>query len=120
MPSNANVPSVVVVADATTSPSETASTSTPGSPFSLGSITPASPPPPGAKSNQTVPVTAPSALRASTSASSAQNPKFDPQETTTYELGGKLDLLRQKLALSAAVYRTEVKNEVEQDPVDQA
>jgi len=55
---------------------------------------------------------------ASTSASSAQNPKFDPQETTTYELGGKLDLLRQKLALSAAVYRTEVKNEVEQDPVD--
>ncbi|VXC73613.1 catecholate siderophore receptor Fiu [Massilia sp. 9I] len=54
----------------------------------------------------------------STSASSAQNPIFDPQETTTYEFGGKLDLLRQKLALSAALFRTDVKNEVEQDPVD--
>jgi len=55
---------------------------------------------------------------ASTSASSAQNPIFDPQETTTYEFGTKLDLLRQKLALSAALFRTDVKNEVEQDPVD--
>ncbi len=55
---------------------------------------------------------------ASSSASSAQNPIFDPQETTTYEFGGKLDLLRQKLALSAALFRTDVKNEVEQDPVD--
>ncbi|MCD2515932.1 catecholate siderophore receptor Fiu [Massilia sp. G4R7] len=55
---------------------------------------------------------------ASTSASSAQNPIFDPQETTTYELGAKVDLLRQKLALSAALFRTDVKNEVEQDPVD--
>lgn len=56
---------------------------------------------------------------ASSSASSAQNPIFDPQETTTWEFGGKLDLLRQKLALSAALFRTDVKNEVEQDPVDQ-
>ncbi|MCC2970539.1 catecholate siderophore receptor Fiu [Massilia sp. IC2-476] len=55
---------------------------------------------------------------ASSSASSAQNPIFDPQETTNWELGGKLDLLRQKLALSAALFRTDVKNEVEQDPVD--
>jgi catecholate siderophore receptor len=54
----------------------------------------------------------------STSANSAANPKFDPQETTTYEFGGKWDLLKQKLSLSAAAYRTEVKNEVEQDPVD--
>jgi catecholate siderophore receptor len=54
----------------------------------------------------------------STSASSAANPKFDPQETTNYEMGTKWDLLQQKLSLSAAVYRTEVKNEVEQDPVD--
>lgn len=57
-------------------------------------------------------------LAASTSASNAQNPIFDPQETTTYEFGGKLDLLRQKLALSAALFRSDVKNEVEQDPVD--
>ena len=49
---------------------------------------------------------------------SAQNPAYDPQATRTYELGGKLDLLRQKLALSAALFRTDVKNEVEQDPVD--
>jgi catecholate siderophore receptor len=54
----------------------------------------------------------------STSASSAANPKFDPQETTNYEFGTKWDLLKQKLSLSAAVFRTEVKNEVEQDPVD--
>ncbi|SFC95296.1 catecholate siderophore receptor Fiu [Massilia yuzhufengensis] len=51
-------------------------------------------------------------------ANSAQNPSYDPQESTTAEIGGKLDLLRQKLALSAALFRTEVKNEVEQDPVD--
>ncbi len=49
---------------------------------------------------------------------SAQNPIYDPQKTLTTELGGKLDLLRQKLSLSAALFRTEVKNEVEQDPVD--
>ena len=49
---------------------------------------------------------------------SAQNPIYDPQETLTLEAGGKLDLLKQKLALTAAVFRTEVKNEVEQDPVD--
>lgn len=54
----------------------------------------------------------------STSASSAANPKFDPQETTNYEFGGKWDLLKQKLSLTAALFRTEVKNEVEQDPVD--
>ena len=54
----------------------------------------------------------------STTASSATNPKFDPQETVTTEVGAKWDLLKQKLSLSAAAYRTVVKNEVEQDPVD--
>jgi catecholate siderophore receptor len=54
----------------------------------------------------------------STSANSASNPKFDPQETTNYEVGSKWDVLGQKLSLSAALFRTEVKNEVEQDPVD--
>ena len=48
----------------------------------------------------------------------AQNPIYEPQKTTTQEVGGKLDLLRQKLSLTAALFRTEVKNEVEQDPVD--
>ncbi|CAN7607229.1 catecholate siderophore receptor Fiu [Pseudoduganella sp. LjRoot289] len=53
-----------------------------------------------------------------TTANSATNPKFDPQETTTQEIGGKWDLLKQKLALNAAIYRTTVKNEVEADPTD--
>ncbi|KAB8041252.1 catecholate siderophore receptor Fiu [Janthinobacterium aquaticum] len=53
----------------------------------------------------------------STAASSAQNLSYDPQETTTKEIGTKWDFLKQKLSLTAAVYQTEVKNEVEQDPV---
>lgn len=53
------------------------------------------------------------------SANSAQNPIYEPQKTVTTELGGKLDLLKAKLSLSAALFRTEVKNEVEQDPADQ-
>lgn len=53
----------------------------------------------------------------SAAANSAANPNYDPQETTNYEVGGKWDLLQQKLSLSAAVYRTTVKNEVEQDAV---
>jgi len=53
----------------------------------------------------------------SAAASSAQNPTYDPQETTTKELGGKWDLLKQKLSLTAALYQTTVKNDVEQDPV---
>lgn len=52
------------------------------------------------------------------SANSAQNPIYDPQETTTTEVGAKLDLLKRKLSLSAALFRTDVENEVEQDPVD--
>ena len=54
----------------------------------------------------------------SAGASSAQNPIYDPQETTTKEIGTKWDFLKQKLSFSAALYQTEVKNEVEQDPVD--
>ena len=54
----------------------------------------------------------------STAASSAANPNFDPQVTTNYEVGSKWDLLGQKLSLAGALFRTEVKNEVEQDPVD--
>jgi catecholate siderophore receptor len=57
-------------------------------------------------------------LTLSGSANSASNPIFQPQVSTTTELGAKLDLLKQRLALTAALYRTEVKNEVEQDPVD--
>jgi catecholate siderophore receptor len=59
-----------------------------------------------------------SGFTVSGNANSAQNPIYEPQKTVTTEVGGKLDLLRQKLSLSAALFRTEVKNEVEQDPVD--
>jgi catecholate siderophore receptor len=59
-----------------------------------------------------------SSFTASGNLNNAQNPIYDPQETISTEIGGKLDLFKQKLALSAALFRTEVKNEVEQDPVD--
>ena len=54
----------------------------------------------------------------SSAANSATNPNYDPQTTTTYEFGSKWDLLKQKLSLSAAAYRTDVKNEIEVDPTD--
>ena len=50
----------------------------------------------------------------------AANVNNEPQSTTNYELGGKWDLLQQKLSLSAALYRTEVKYEVEVDPTNAA
>ena len=53
-----------------------------------------------------------------TTASSAANPKFDPQNTVTTEVGTKWDFLKAKLSFTAAAYRTTVRNEVEQDPVD--
>ena len=60
-----------------------------------------------------------SSFTVSGNVTSAQNPIYDPQETLTYEFGGKLDLFKGKLGLSAALFRTDVENEVEQDPVDQ-
>ena len=53
----------------------------------------------------------------STATSSAQSINADPEETVTKEIGGKLDLLNQKLSLTLAVYDTKVTNDVEQDPV---
>lgn len=53
----------------------------------------------------------------STAASSAQSINAEPQETVTKEIGAKIDLLKQRLGLSIALYDTTVKNEVEQDPV---
>jgi catecholate siderophore receptor len=54
----------------------------------------------------------------STAANSAANPKFGPQEARNLEFGTKWDLLQQKLALTAAIYRTDVSNEVVQNPAD--
>jgi len=45
-------------------------------------------------------------------------PNMDPQETRNVEIGTKWDVLAKTLALTAAVYRTENKNEITQ--VDQA
>ncbi|MES2316597.1 MAG: catecholate siderophore receptor Fiu [Pseudomonadota bacterium] len=57
-------------------------------------------------------------LTFSTNVNSGANPKYEPQASTTTEVGTKWDFLKQKLSVTAAVYRTTVKNEVEQDPVD--
>ncbi|MDN8616938.1 catecholate siderophore receptor Fiu [Variovorax ginsengisoli] len=56
------------------------------------------------------------ALAAGGTGSSASRVDFNPQEATTYEVGTKWDVLNKHLSLTAALYRTEVKNEVVQDP----
>nr|WP_198979831.1 catecholate siderophore receptor Fiu [Herbaspirillum sp. ASV7] len=48
---------------------------------------------------------------------SAANPNYAPQKTNTAELGTKWDLLDRKLLLTAAAYRTEIRNELEYDSV---
>ncbi|UXY14848.1 catecholate siderophore receptor Fiu [Chitiniphilus purpureus] len=55
----------------------------------------------------------------SSNANNAGNPDYKPQQARTAEIGTKWEVLDRQLALSAALYRTEVRNEVEQDPVDQ-
>ena len=54
----------------------------------------------------------------SASANSAANPNYDPQKTTTKEIGTKWEFFKQKLALNAAIYDTTVRNEIEQDTTD--
>ena len=56
----------------------------------------------------------------STAANSAGNTTYSPQSTTSSEIGAKWDVLDKKLALTAALYSTEVSNEVTQDPVSLA
>jgi len=55
-------------------------------------------------------------LAAGGTGSSASRIDFEPQESKTYEIGTKWDVLNKRLALTAALYRTEVTNEVVQDP----
>lgn len=55
----------------------------------------------------------------STSASSIDNPAFDPQVARTAEVGTKWQLVNDRLLLTAALYRTVIANQVVQDPVDQ-
>lgn len=47
----------------------------------------------------------------------ANRTDFNPQKTKTWELGTKWDVLNKKLALTAALFRTDVSNEVVQDAV---
>ncbi|CAN5441227.1 catecholate siderophore receptor Fiu [soil metagenome] len=54
----------------------------------------------------------------STAANSANNPNLDPQEGTNIELGTKWDFMGGKLAVTGAVFRSENKNELVQDPID--
>jgi catecholate siderophore receptor len=48
----------------------------------------------------------------SATAGNINNPNMDPQKTTNIELGTKWDILREKLSLTAALYRTDNKNEI--------
>lgn len=58
------------------------------------------------------------AFALSAAASSVNGPAMDPQKTSNVELGTKWDVVEKKLALTAALYRTENKNEFTlQDPV---
>lgn len=49
----------------------------------------------------------------------ANNPRAEPQETHHYEVGTKWDVLDARLALTAALYRTENENQFTQDPITQ-
>ncbi|MEH6564035.1 MAG: catecholate siderophore receptor Fiu [Halopseudomonas sp.] len=51
----------------------------------------------------------------SDSASSASNPDMDPQKANTYEVGVKWDAVPNRLTLNAAVFRTDVLNEISED-----
>lgn len=51
----------------------------------------------------------------SNSATSASNPNMDPQEAKTYEVGVKWDAVPNALTLNAAVFRTDVLNEISED-----
>lgn len=52
-----------------------------------------------------------------TGTQAANNPRGEPQETNHYEVGGKWDVLKNKLALNAAIYHTENENQFTQDPI---
>lgn len=53
----------------------------------------------------------------SSSATSQANSAFDPQKTTTLEVGSKWDLLNKRLNVALAAYRTENDGQVSQDPL---
>jgi len=58
-------------------------------------------------------------LAAGGTGNSAARTDFLPQKAKTYELGTKWDVLNKHVALTAALYRTDVSNEVVQDSISQ-
>jgi catecholate siderophore receptor len=62
-------------------------------------------------------LTPPGSANFGLSATGANSSTAKPQETHHYELGTKWDVLAQKLALTAAIYRTDNENQFTQDPV---
>ena len=54
----------------------------------------------------------------STAANSASNPNMDPQKAETSELGLKWDVLAEKLSVNAAVFQTNVTNEINTQDLD--
>ncbi|MEP6882457.1 MAG: catecholate siderophore receptor Fiu, partial [Dokdonella sp.] len=57
-------------------------------------------------------------LELSASANSVNNTIYDPQKATTAEMGTKWELVDSRLLLNAALYRTDVSNELSRDPID--
>ena len=53
-----------------------------------------------------------------TAANNINNPALDPQEGTNVEIGTKWDFMGGKLAFTGAIFRSENKNELVQDPID--
>ncbi|RZL94379.1 MAG: catecholate siderophore receptor Fiu [Variovorax sp.] len=59
-------------------------------------------------------------LAAAGSTNNASRIDFEPQKADTYEIGTKWDVLNKRLSLTAALYRTEIRNEIVQDPTNTA
>ncbi|OTG78113.1 TonB-dependent siderophore receptor [Acinetobacter terrae] len=64
-------------------------------------------------------LTPPGSANFTLSETGANSSAAEPQETHHYEIGTKWDLLEGKLALNAAAYRTENKNQFTIDPITQ-
>lgn len=62
-------------------------------------------------------LTPPGSSNFALSETGANSTAAKPQETHHYEIGGKWDVLAERLALTAAVYRTENENQFTQDPI---
>src|SRR4029079_4724504 len=61
-----------------------------------------------------------SAFSLSSAVNNANNPLYKPQEGSNIEAGVKWDLLDKRLAVAGAIYRSENRNELVQDPIDPA